>query len=187
MANPAAQEILICVCGGIAAYKACEVVSALAKANLAVTVAMTPAATKFVGALTFEALSGRRVYTDLWTSADLHDVQHIRLARSSHLICVAPATANIIARMAAGISDDLVSSLLLAADPKKVLLAPAMNEGMWQHPATVRNVKTLSDWGIQLIGPESGWQACRTIGAGRMSEPAAIAERIGAMLGQSLD
>lgn len=177
------QEVLICVCGGIAAYKVCEVVSTLAKSDIAVTVAMTRAATKFVGPLTFEALSGRRVFTDLWApDSDVHDPQHIRLARNAGLICVAPATANIIAKMAAGISDDLVSSLLLAAVPKNILLAPAMNEGMWEHPATVRNVATLTDWGMQMIGPENGWQACRTTGAGRLSEPTAIVERIRAVL-----
>jgi phosphopantothenoylcysteine decarboxylase/phosphopantothenate--cysteine ligase len=172
------QSILVCVCGGIAAYKVCDVVSKLAQAKANVTVAMTGEAQKFVGATTFQALSANPVYTDLWTPLEGRDPQHIRLAQSANLILVAPCTGNMMAKMAAGIADDLVSVLLLAADPRKVVIAPAMNEAMWNHPATQRNAKRLLDDGIQFIGPGSGWQACRTIGVGRMVESVEILEWI---------
>ncbi len=168
------RPILVCVCGGIAAYKVCDVVSKLAQLKAHVTVAMTEESLHFVGATTFQALTAQAVYTDLWTSMEGKDPQHIRLAQNAELILVAPATANTMAKMAHGIANDLVSTLLLAADPRKVLLAPSMNEGMWNHPATQRNAKQLLNDGIQFIGPGSGWQACRTIGTGRMVEPAEI-------------
>jgi len=122
------RSILVCVCGGIAAYKVCDVVSKLVQAGAAVTVAMTDEALHFVGATTFQALSANPVYTDLWTHVETKDPQHIRLAQKSDLVLVAPATANIMAKMAHGIADELVSTLLLAADPKHIVIAPAMNE-----------------------------------------------------------
>lgn len=176
------RTILVCVCGGIAAYKVCEVVSKLAQAGASVTVAMTEEARHFVGATTFQALSANPVYTDLWTHIETKDPQHIRLARQSDLILVAPATANIMAKMAHGIADELVSTLLLAAAPQRILIAPAMNEQMWTHPATQRNAKQILDDGVQFVGPETGWQACRTVGMGRMSEPAEILEAVAAKL-----
>ena len=176
------QSILVCVCGGIAAYKVCDVVSKLAQAKASVTVAMTSEAQNFVGATTFQALTANAVYTDLWTPLEGKDPQHIRLAQKADLILVAPCTGNMMAKMASGLADDLVSTLLLAADPRKVVIAPAMNEGMWNHPATQRNAKRLLDDGIQFIGPGDGWQACRTIGVGRMSESADIVAWIGQKL-----
>jgi phosphopantothenoylcysteine decarboxylase len=176
------RQILVCVCGGIAAYKVCEVVSKLVQRGAAVQVAMTAESQHFVGATTFQALTARVVYTDLWTHVDAQDPQHIRLAQKSDLIVVAPATANMIAKMAHGLADDLISTLLLAADPKRVLCAPAMNEAMWNHPATQRNCKAVLETGVEFIGPEAGWQACRTVGQGRMSEAAEIVERVGQRL-----
>ncbi|MCL2646441.1 MAG: phosphopantothenoylcysteine decarboxylase [Phycisphaerales bacterium] len=167
------RSVLVCVCGGIAAYKVCEVVSKLSQAGASVSVAMTTAAQHFVGTATFQALTANPVYTDLFAT-DIKDPQHIRLAREADLILVAPCTANMLAKMANGIADDLVSTLLLAAEPKKILLAPAMNEGMWNHPATQRNVKRALEDGVEMIGPATGWQACRAVGVGRMSEPADI-------------
>lgn len=179
------RQVLVCVCGGIAAYKVCHVVSRLVQRGVDVNVAMTANARQFVGAATFEALSGRPVHTDLWhnLAGEQHqDPPHIRLARDADLIVVAPATANMIAKMAHGLADDLVSSLLLAANPAKVFAAPAMNEGMLQHPATQRNLAAVAALGVTLIGPDEGWQACRTTGKGRMTEPeeilASILQRI---------
>lgn len=177
------RMILVCVCGGIAAYKVCEVVSKLVQAAASVRVAMTEEAQKFVGVSTFQALTANPVYTDLWLPQEGRDPQHIRLAQKEDLILVAPCTANMMGKMANGIADELVSTLLLAADPKKVVIAPAMNEGMWNHPATQRNAETLRADGVAFIGPGTGWQACRTVGVGRMSEAAEILEWIGKKLG----
>ena len=176
------RSILVCVCGGIAAYKVCDVVSKLAQARANVTVAMTAESLHFVGATTFQALSANPVYTDLWTHVDAKDPQHIRLAQHADLILVAPCTANMLAKMANGIADELVSLLLLAADPKRVVAAPAMNEGMWNHPATQRNAKRVFEDGVQFVGPGTGWQACRTNGVGRMVEAAEILAWVGEKL-----
>lgn len=177
------KTILVCVCGGIAAYKVCDVVSKLAQAHARVTVAMTKEAQYFVGTATFQALSGRVVATDMWAPRPAEAPAHIDLAQSSDLILVAPCTANMMAKMVAGLADELVSTLLLAADPHRVVIAPAMNEAMWKHPATQRNAKQLREDGVEFIGPGEGWQACRTVGVGRMSESAEIVEWIGKKLG----
>ena len=137
------RSILVCVCGGIAAYKVCDVVSKLAQGKGNVTVVMTAEAQKFVGATTFQALTANPVYTDLWQALEGKDPQHIRLAQKADLILVAPCTANMMAKMASGLADELVSTILLASDPRKVVIAPSMNEGMWIHPATQRNAKRL--------------------------------------------
>jgi phosphopantothenoylcysteine decarboxylase len=177
----AGREVLVCVCGGIAAYKSATLISRLVQRGCGVTVAMTRAARRFVGAVTFQALSGRPVYSNLWSAAASGDIEHLTLGAKADLIVVAPATANVLAKLAGGIADDLVSSLLLgAACP--VLLAPAMNTRMWEHPATRRNVQFLARNGYAMIGPDSGWQACRETGPGRMSEPDAIVECVGEML-----
>lgn len=139
------RSILVCVCGGIAAYKVCYVISKLVQSDVRVDVAMTAEAGKFVGPITFEALTGRAVHTEIWKNPDAHDPQHIGLAQNSDLILVAPATANILAKMAHGIADDLVSTLLLAAQPKKIFAVPAMNQQMWENPATQANVKLLQE------------------------------------------
>ncbi|MGN6370623.1 MAG: flavoprotein [Phycisphaerae bacterium] len=183
--NLSGRSILVCVCGGIAAYKVCDVVSKLAQARASVTVAMTAEAQQFVGAATFRALAANEVYTDLWTPVGGRDPQHIRLAQQSDLILVAPCTANMLAKMANGIADDLVSVILLAADPKRILAAPAMNEGMWNHPATQRNAKRVFEDGVKFVGPGEGWQACRTVGVGRMSEAVQIVEAVEGKLATS--
>jgi phosphopantothenoylcysteine decarboxylase/phosphopantothenate--cysteine ligase len=178
------KRILVGVTGGIAAYKTCTLVSRLAQAGAQVTVAMTPAAAKFVGPVTFQALSGRPVYTSAWEHVESHDPQHISLARAAHLAIVAPCTMDCAARLAAGMTDDVVTLILSAVDRSKtpVLLAPSMNETMLSQPSTQRNLATLEADGFTLIGPGTGWQACRTVGAGRMTEPedllAAIAARL---------
>lgn len=178
----AGREIVVAVCGGIAAYKAASVVSMLVQRGAGVTVAMTGAAQKFITPLTFEALTGRRVFNSLWDVADDFDPQHLRLTERADLFLVAPATANIIAKIAHGLADDLVSTMLLAATCP-VLLAPAMNSRMWDNPMVRRNTQSLRNSGYKLVGPESGWMACRTVGLGRMSEPDAIVSTVGRLLG----
>lgn len=171
------REIVVGVCGGIACYKVADVVSKLVQAGAGVTVAMTADAQKFVAPLTFQALTGRAVHTDIWATEDSGDVQHIKLTEHADLMLVAPATATTIARVAAGLCDDLVA-LLIAAAACPVVFAPAMNDRMWANPIARRNVKTLQDAGYEFIGPDAGWLACRNVGAGRMSEPAAIVEAV---------
>lgn len=181
-----ARSILVGVTGGIAAYKTAALVSRLAQAGATVTVAMTDAATRFVAPLTFQALSGRPVYTDQWQHIEASDPQHIALARSAHLAIVAPCTMDAIARLAAGLTSDMVTLMLSAIDraATPVLLAPSMNEVMWAQPATQRNRAQLEADGFRFIGPTSGWQACRAVGPGRMAEPddlfTAIVETLGA-------
>lgn len=142
---------------------------------------MTRAARRFVTATTFRALSGRPVHTSLWPNASTGDIRHLKLSEKADLLVVAPATANILGKLAGGIADELVSSLLLGADCP-VMLAPAMNERMWRHPAVQRNVQFLRDNGFQLVGPNTGWQACRAVGPGRMSEPDELLAEISAVL-----
>lgn len=169
-ADLAGYELLVAVCGGIAAYKTCEVVSGVVQRGASVTVAMTAAARKFVGPITFQALTGRRVLTRLWHTGDAAEIQHVTTTGAADLLLVAPATANIIGKMAAGIADDLVSTLIVSADCP-ILLAPAMNNRMWANPMVQRNVKVLRDQGYPLVGPGEGWLACRSEGPGRMAEP----------------
>ena len=170
-------QLLVCVTGGIAAYKAASLVSALIQRDAAVTVAMTANATRLIGPPTFRALTGRPVCTDMWAEDSSPDIEHISLSDRADLVVVAPATANILAKMAAGIADDLVSTTLLCVDGP-VLLAPAMNERMWSNPATGQNVSTLKARGHIFVGPESGWQACGKAGLGRMSEPQTILQAV---------
>jgi len=177
----AGREIVVGVCGGIAAYKVADVVSKLVQAGAGVTVAMTADAQKFVTPLTFQALTGRPVHTDIWSTHDSGDVQHIKLTENADLMLVAPATATTIARVASGLCDDLVS-LLVAAAACPVIFAPSMNDRMWANPIAQRNVRTLKEAGYSFVGPEAGWLACRNVGAGRMSEPAAIIDAVKAAL-----
>lgn len=177
----AGREVIIAVCGGIAAYKVCSVVSALVQRGAGVTVAMTEAATRFVGPATFQALSGRAVLTSLWSGPDPADPQHIRLTRNADLLVIAPATANIIGKIANGICDDLVSTMV-AASSVPVLLAPAMNDAMWAHPAVKSNANRLREFGYEFIGPAEGWLACRSVGPGRMVESEALLEAISAKM-----
>ena len=174
------HEVLIGVGGGVAAYKTAALVSQLVQADIGVTVVMTQAAQQFIGAATFAALTGRQVVKDTF---DTHYPlgAHITLASRAHLFCIAPATANILAKAAHGIADDLLSTLYLARTCP-VLIAPAMNCEMWEKPAVTRNVKQLLDDGVTILGPEEGWLSCRRKGFGRMSSPEAIASAIRASL-----
>jgi phosphopantothenoylcysteine decarboxylase/phosphopantothenate--cysteine ligase len=175
------REIIVAVCGGIAAYKVAEVVSKLAQMGGGVTVAMTPEAQKFVTPLTFEALSGRPVRRGTFDLVDSSDPQHISLTERADLMLVAPATSNLIAKVACGLTDDLVS-LMIAAAACPVVFAPAMNNRMWENPIARENVAKLIGLGYRFIGPESGWLACRNIGPGRMSEPEKIVAEISQIL-----
>lgn len=178
------KRILVGVTGGIAAYKTAMVVSKLAQAAAEVTVAMTEAATHFVTPLTFQALSGRAVYTTPWEHIESKDPQHISLASACDLAVVAPCTMDCLAKLATGRTDDVVTLILSAVDRAKtpVLLAPSMNAVMWAQPSTQRNIQTLVEDGFEMIGPDDGWQACRTSGTGRMSEPEEILGAIAAKL-----
>ena len=175
--NLANYEVLLAVTGGIGAYKAAALCSQLVKLGAGVTVVMTAHAQRFVGPLTFSTLSGRQVYTEMFSDEQVYNLRHIALTDRADLIVVAPATANIIAKAAAGICDDLVSTLLCSGD-SEILFAPAMNERMWTHPATCRNVETLREWGCHFVGPERGRLACQVEGVGRMSEPEDILARV---------
>lgn len=166
-------EIVVGVCGGIAAYKIAYLVSALVQRGCGVSVAMSDAAQKFITPLTFQALTARRVFTTLWGEADYHDPQHLRLTETADLFIVAPATANMLGKIAHGIADDLISTLVMSADCP-VLLAPAANTRMWENPIVQQNVAALKRHGYRIVPPTSGWLACRTVGTGRMAEPDAI-------------
>ena len=167
------QKLLLCVCGGIAAYKAADLVRRLRDAGAEVQVAMTENAQRFVGAQTFQALSGHPVRTSLWDAQAEAAMGHIELARWADRIVIAPATANTLAKLAHGFADDLVSTLCLATTAP-ISIAPAMNHRMWLHPATQANVATLRTRGVQVVGPDDGPLAEGESGPGRMSEPGAI-------------
>jgi phosphopantothenoylcysteine decarboxylase / phosphopantothenate---cysteine ligase len=164
----AGRRVLLGVTGGIAAYKACILTRLLTQAGATVQVVMTPSATRFVGTDTFAALSGRPAYTELWQEPG--SVLHIRLAREADLSVIAPATANVIAKLSAGIADDLITSSLLEATCPLVV-APAMHSGMWEHPATQSNVRALQERGTVVVGPARGSLAAGDEGVGRMAEP----------------
>lgn len=174
----AARRVLLCVCGGIAAYKAAELVRRLRDAGCEVQVAMTDNAQRFIAAQTFQALSHRQVRTSLWDEGAEAAMGHLELAGWAQQVIVAPATANTIAKLAHGMADDLVSTLCLATDAPLVI-APAMNHRMWRHPATQANVAMLRDRGVQVIGPDDGPLAEGESGPGRLAEPAAIVAALG--------
>lgn len=170
-------NILLGVSGGIAAYKACELVRRLREQGAEVQVVMTENATRFVAPATFQALSGRSVRTSLWDEAAEAAMGHIELARWADHVVIAPASAETLAKLAHGHANDLLSTLCLASDRPK-WLAPAMNRLMWSNPATVANVALLRERGFQLLGPDAGEQACGETGEGRMMEPQAIADAL---------
>lgn len=167
------RHILLCVCGGIAAYKAAELVRRLRDAGAEVQVAMTENALRFVGAPTFQAVSGHPVRASLWDAAAEAAMGHLELARWADRIVIAPATANTLAKLAHGFADDLVSTLCLASTAP-ISVAPAMNHRMWRHPATQANIATLRERGVQVIGPDDGPLAEGESGPGRLREPDAI-------------
>lgn len=179
--SPSRRRVLLAVGGGIAAYKTATLCSRLAQSGHDVRVVMTRSATDFVGPPTFAALSGYAVGVEPFATDSAPLGPHIELARDLDLMIVAPATANLIAKFACGLADDLVSTLYLQNEAP-VLLAPAMSDPMWRKPATARNVERLRRDGCQLVGPESGWLSCRVRGEGRMSEPEAILERVARIL-----
>lgn len=178
------RRIIVGVTGGIAAYKTAMLVSRLAQSGAQVTVAMTESATRFVTPLAFQALSARPVYTSAWEHTESKDPQHISLASAADAAIVAPCTMDCMAKLASGITEDVVCLILSAIDRTRtpVLLAPAMNSVMWAQPATRRNARMLADDGFSLVGPDEGWQACRHVGPGRMVEP----ERLYAELATAL-
>lgn len=173
----ASKRILLIISGGIAAFKALDLIRRLRERGMSVTPVLTRAGAEFVTPLSVSALAGQKVYTDLFDLTDEAEMGHIQLSRSADLIVVAPATADLMARMANGHAGDLASTLLLATDTP-VLLAPAMNVRMWQHPATQRNITTLRGDGIGFIGPNDGDMACGEHGPGRMAEPLEIVASI---------
>jgi phosphopantothenoylcysteine decarboxylase/phosphopantothenate--cysteine ligase len=164
------RRVLLVIGGGIAAYKCLEVIRRLRDRGIAVRCVMTSAAQAFVTPLSISSLSGDKVYTELFSLTDESEMGHIGLSREADLVVVAPATADLMAKMANGHADDLASTLLLATD-KPVMVAPAMNPMMWNHPATLRNVERLRQDGIRFVGPNPGDMACGEVGAGRMAEP----------------
>jgi phosphopantothenoylcysteine decarboxylase / phosphopantothenate---cysteine ligase len=178
----AGKRILLIIGGGIAAYKALELIRLLQKAGASVTPVLTRAGAEFVTPLSVSALAGAKVYTDLFDLTDEAEMGHIQLSRAADLLVVAPATADLMAKMAQGRADDLASTLLLATD-KRVLVAPAMNVRMWNHPATQRNLAVLRGDGVLVVGPNEGEMACGEYGPGRMAEPAEIVAAVGAALG----
>lgn len=167
------KRILLIVGGGIAAYKSLELIRQLKKAGASVVPVLTKAAAEFVTPLSLSALAGEKVYQDLFDLTDEAEMGHIQLSRSADLLVVSPATADLMAKMATGRADDLASTLLLATD-KRVLIAPAMNVRMWNHPATQRNLQTLQGDGVLVCGPDAGEMACGEFGPGRLAEPLMI-------------
>ena len=180
----AGRRVLLVVGGGIAAYKTLELARLLAKAGVGVRAILTAAGAEFVTPLSLASLTGDKVYQDLFSLTDEAEMGHIELSRSADLVVVAPATADLMAKAANGLAGDLASTTLLATD-KPVLMAPAMNVRMWEHPATVRNLVRLKGDGVSFVGPDEGEMACGEYGPGRMAEAAAIAAAVLAMLGEA--
>ncbi|MCA0247029.1 MAG: bifunctional phosphopantothenoylcysteine decarboxylase/phosphopantothenate--cysteine ligase CoaBC [Proteobacteria bacterium] len=175
------KRILLVVAGGIAAFKSLDLIRRLRERGASVRCVLTEAGAKFVTPLSLQALTEDKVYSDMFSLTDESEMGHIQLSRDADLLVVAPATANILARMAAGMADDLAATVLLATD-KPVLAAPAMNVRMWTHAATVANVETLKKRGVTFVGPNDGAMACNEFGPGRMSEPLEIVAAIEALL-----
>lgn len=175
------KRVLLIISGGIAAYKSLELIRRLRDAGIVVVPVMTPSAAEFVTPLSVSALSGEKIYTDLFDLTDEAEMGHIQLSRVADLVVVAPATAHLMARAAQGQADDLATTVLLATDTP-VLMAPAMNVRMWDHPATQRNCEQLVRDGVQFVGPNKGSMACGEYGSGRMAEPSEIYQAILARL-----
>ena len=175
------RRVLLIVSGGIAAYKSLELVRLLRRDGLGVTAVLTQGGAQFVTPLSLQALTEEKVYSALWSLTDESEMGHIQLSRSADLLVAAPASANLLAKMAAGLADDLASTVLLATD-KPVLVAPAMNVRMWTHPATVANMALLQSRGVHLVGPDSGAMACNEFGMGRLAEPPSILAAIHSLL-----
>ncbi len=180
------MSVLLGVAGCIGAYKAAEVLRGLQRAGLSVRVAMTSSAAEFVRPLTFEALSGKPVVVGMYDRPDYATIEHIALAREARLLLIAPATANLLAKFAHGIADDFLSTVYLS-NTNPVLIAPAMNVEMWNHPATQENLRRLRERGDRFVEPGSGYQACGEVGVGRLAEPEEIVGRALALLREADD
>lgn len=175
------MKVLLIVGGGIAAYKSLELVRLLKKAGHEVTPVLTSGGKHFVTAMSLGTLAESPVYSSLWELKDEVEIGHIQLSRSADFLLVCPATADLLAKMAAGLADDLATTLLLATD-KPVVVAPAMNVRMWNHPATGRNIARLKEDGVQVIEPAEGEMACGEFGPGRLPEPQDIMDSLGDLL-----
>lgn len=181
--NLSGLTVALAVSGGIAAYKAVELASRLVRAGVEIRTVMTQSACRLVGPKSFEAVTNSPVYTDMWRTGDSASIGHIQLAEWARLVVVAPATANIIAKIANGICDELVSTMLCASWGTPCLLAPAMNDRMWGNPAVEANVKRLKQLGYHFVGPREGFLACGREAMGRMSEPQEIIEAVEKLAG----
>lgn len=177
MSELAGKKLVLGVTGGVAAYKAAELTRLLGKAGADVHVVLSEAGARFVTPVTFQALSGNPVWSDLWDGRMDNNMAHIDLSRQADAILIAPATADMMAKLAQGLADDLLTTLCLARDCP-LLVAPAMNRQMWEHPATLRNAAQLRADGVTLLGPDSGEQACGEVGLGRMLEPEVLVEHL---------
>ena len=184
--NIVKKRISLCVCGGIAAYKAVDLASRLIKEGYRVQVAMTPSAQQFVGPLTFQAITSQPVFTNLSDPSQEGLIGHIEFAQGCDLLVVAPATANVVAKAALGLGDEVVSTALLATN-RPVLFAPAMNTEMWRNPATQAHIGTLRARGVTVIEPESGKLACGAVGPGRLPEPETLVAKITTMMSEPSD
>jgi phosphopantothenoylcysteine decarboxylase/phosphopantothenate--cysteine ligase len=181
MAPVIGKKVLLIVAGGIAAYKSIELLRLIRKSGAHATCVLTKAGTQFVTPLTLQAISENKVFEDIFSLSDENEMGHIQLSRAADLVVVAPATADLLAKMAHGLADDLASTVLLATD-KRVLVAPAMNVRMWDHPATQANMATLRARGVAVVGPDEGAMACGEFGPGRLAEPPEILAAIEALL-----
>lgn len=178
------REIVLGVTGGIAAYKSADLCSKLVQSGYGVTAVMTSASEKFIGAATFEALTARPVFRDLFSPKENYQGEHIGLARRAELVVIAPATADFLAKLAHGLADDLLSTIVLATTAP-ILLAPAMNAEMWSKPVVQRNLAQLKSDGLHVVEPGAGWLSCRQVGMGRMAEPLEIQKVIEQFLPQT--
>jgi len=179
------RHIILGVSGGIAAYKAADLASKLTQAGAVVSTVMTESAQEFVGPVTFEALTNRPVNDDLFSSTEHYQGEHIGLARLGELFVIAPATANCLAKLAQGMSDDLLTTLALAFTGP-ILVCPAMNSEMWNKPSVQRNLDQLKADGMHVVEPAEGWLSCGTVGAGRMAEPSEILTVIESILNSTI-
>jgi phosphopantothenoylcysteine decarboxylase/phosphopantothenate--cysteine ligase len=175
------KHVVLGVTGGISAYKAADLTSKLVQAGAEVTVVMTESAARFVTPLTFETLSRRQVHTEMWHAEGEFSSSHLALSEWADVVLVAPATANIIAKLAHGIADDLLSTMLLAVD-SPVVLAPAMNERMWKNPVVRDNVRRLKELGYHVVGPGEGYLACGVVGMGRLADVKDILDVVASLL-----
>jgi phosphopantothenoylcysteine decarboxylase/phosphopantothenate--cysteine ligase len=176
--NLAGLNILVGVSGGISAYKAVDLASKLTAVNAKVRMVMTENACQLIGPKSFEAITSQPVYTSLWNTNEEHRISHVSLAKWADIVAVVPSTADIIGKTANGICDDLLSTTICTCWAKPILLAPAMNEDMWNNPSVQRNVETIKKMGFEIIGPEKGQLACGAEGMGRMSEPEDILDAL---------